>query len=487
MRSGRDYLASLTDGRSIYVDGRRIRDVRQEPVFQGILETVARMYDISAVPANGMSYQAPETGRPANTIFMIPRSREDLDTRRRALRRWAEATNGLVGRGPEHVGAFLAGFAAAPAVFDGEGGHYDNLLAFYKRALDEDLYVSYVIVPPQIDRSRPAAEQEFMQVGVLRETDEGLIVRGAQMLGTAATISNELFVSCIRPLRPDETQYAVSFAIPIETAGLKLYCRPLYSRHNHFDYPLSARFDETDALVVFDDVLVPWDRVFIYGNTKMVSDQFFRSPAHILGNDQGQIRLAVKLRFLVGLARMAARMSGVEGIPAIQEKLADLASIAAIVEGMEIASTATAEIDEFGVARPNPAFLYATISQQAELYPKALHMVREIVGGGPLQVPSSWRELVDEETAADMARYVQSPGAGSEDKLKLMRLVWDMIGTEFGGRHEQYEMFYVGAPHVAKQYLYRAWDFQGATGLVQTFLDSYGLPNEREGLEHAAG
>jgi 4-hydroxyphenylacetate 3-monooxygenase len=297
------------------------------------------------------------------------------------------------------------------------------------------------------------------------------------MLGTASAICNYLFVSCIVPLRPGDEDYALSFVLPINTPGLKLYCRPPYAvgKPSSFDYPLSTRFDETDALAVFDDVFVPWENVFVYRDVELVREQFFETPAHVLGNNQAQVRLVSKMKFIIGLARKIAATTRIDTLPSVQEKLGELASLAAIVEGMVLASEAACIIDRNGVARPNPRYLYGAMGLQAELYPRALHLLRELAGAGVIQVPSSYRELVNPETAPDIKRYIRAAGVPAEERIKLFKLAWDVVGSEFGGRHHQYEMFYAGAPYVAKGYAYRNYGYEEAVELVDAFLKTYRL------------
>ncbi|MCW8129792.1 MAG: 4-hydroxyphenylacetate 3-hydroxylase [Planctomycetota bacterium] len=481
MRTGHQYREALLDDRRIYVDGQRTGPVGAHAAFRGIVETVAGLYDFAADPGHGMRYASPETGADANKVFMIPRSAADLKARREASAAWARRTHGLVGRSPDHVGAFLAGFACDPGFFDAPGRPFGkHVTAFHREVLAKSLYVSYVIVPPQIDRSKTAQslEEKFLQAGVVRETDGGIVVRGAQMLGTGATVSDYLLVSCIVPLKPGDEEYANTFVVPTGAAGLKLYCRPPYApgKASVYDYPLSTRFDESDALAVFDDVFVPWEQVFVYRDVERVRNQFFATPAHALGNAQAQVRLAAKLQFMCGLARKVAAVNQVEAIPSVMEKLGELASLAAMVEGMALASEAACTADKHGVARPNARFLYGAMGLQSEIVPRALGILRELAGGGVLQVPSSYRELVEAETAADMKRYVRSPGVPAEERVKLFKLVWDLIGSEFGGRHHQYEMFYAGAPYVAKGYAYRNYGYEEMVGRVNEFLAGYDLP-----------
>lgn len=481
MRSGKDYLAALNDNRTVVVSGAKVDSVAEHPAFIGVASSMARLFDRAGEA--DMRLATPEAPDPVNVTFAIPRSREDLTRRREAITTWAKMSHGFLGRSPDHVAGFLAGFASAPGLFDRNGREFShNVTRFYERLLAEDLYVTYVIIPPQVTRSGTAAswDEDLIQVGVAEERDDGIVVRGSQMLGTGTAVADYLLVSCIKPLTPADERYALTFVLPVATPGLKVYCRRPYAegQPSLFDYPLSTQFDESDALVVFDDVFVPWENVFVYRDVDMVRSQFFSTSAHVLGNTQAQIRLIEKMKFLLGLARHTAAMNGIDQLPPVQEKLGDLASLAAIVEGMVIASEATSSIDDYGVARPNPRFLYGAMGLQSEIYPRTLQTIRELVGGGVIQLPSSRAELLDPESRADMDRYVRSPGHDSVDRIKLFKLVWDAIGSEFAGRHHQYEMFYAGAPFVAKGYAFRNYGYDEPVAAVQSFLDSYGLESE---------
>ena len=390
MRDGQQYLAGLRDGRNIHINGERVESVPDHPAFAGVTRSVAQLYDFAFDDANGMRRYTPEIDGDANAVFMIPRSREDLTERRQAITRWATQTAGFLGRSPDHVGGFLAGFASHGSFFDRPNGQFGgHVEAFYRTVLADDLFCSYVIIPPQLSPSEHV-QGEFPQVGVAEERDDGIVVRGAQMLGTSSAISDYLLVSCIKPLGPGEENYAVTFVVPMGAPGLKLACRRPYATvSSTFDYPLSSRFDETDALVIFDDVFVPWEQVFLLRDREGLRDQWDATGSHLLGNSQAQIRFTVKLKFLVGLARRITQINGIERIPSVQERLADLASLAAVVEGMTIAAESECIIDERGLARPNPRFLYGAMGLQPELYPRALGLVRELSGAGVLQVPSS--------------------------------------------------------------------------------------------------
>jgi 4-hydroxyphenylacetate 3-monooxygenase len=478
MRKGDDYLASLNDGREIYLDGERVRDVTGHPAFAPVARTIAELYDIAADPRNDMTYTAAETGREANRVFRIPRSREELAARRRAIEIWARHTHGWVGRGPDHVGAFLAGFASCPRAFaNGPHDFAANVSAHYRRLLDESLFISYALIPPQFSRATTAHgwDEDFIQAGVVAERPEGIVVRGAQMLATGASVADEILISCIKPLAPEDRNFAVSFMLPVATEGLKLYCRRSYATEatSAYDYPLSSRYDETDALVVFDDVLVPWDRVLVDRDVAGLRRQFFETGAHVMGNSQAQIRFVAKLQFILGLARKIATVNGVDGIPGVQEKLGELASLASVVESAVMAAEYQAAPDGNGMWRPDARALYGAMGLQAEIYPRALAIVRDLAGGGVLQLPASVKDMVNPATRRDIDRYVRSPGVDAEERVKLFKLVWDAVGSEFAGRHHQYEMFYAGAPFVAKGYAYRNYGYEKPVADVEEFLASY--------------
>ena len=266
-RSGAEYIRALQDGRAVYLDGRKVEDVTTHPAFAEAVKTVAHLYDIANDPSNRelMTFPSPQDGRPVNKAYLIPRTQDDLVHRRKAHKRWADATYGLLGRSPDHVASFIAGFAGSAELF-GRGGERfaQNIRRFHAQAGDRDLFLAYTIAYPTVDRSKPAHQQPEpnLYTSVYKERDDGVIMRGAMMIGTAAVIADYTFVSVIFPLVPGDEDYAISFVVPNNALGLKIYPRRPYAvgQASVFDYPLSTRFDETDSLVVLDDVFIPRGR-----------------------------------------------------------------------------------------------------------------------------------------------------------------------------------------------------------------------------------
>ncbi len=479
-RCGEEYVRGLRDGRTVLLNGERVPDVTTHPAFAAGIRSIAGLYDLAADPANRelMSYPSPRDGRPVNKSWLVPRSRDDLATRRHAIKFWADASYGLLGRSPDHVASFFAGFAGSPEFYARGGQQFaDNISRFAAKAADEDLYVSYVIVHPTIDRAKPAHQQHepYLYAGAAAERDNGIVIRGAQMLGTGSVMSDYVLLTVILPLKRGDEDYAISCVVPNGASGLKLYPRRPYAlgANSVFDYPLSSRFDETDSLVVFDDVLVPWEDVFIYKNIELTAGQFSVTAAHVLGNTQSHIRSWAKLQFLVGLIKRCMDLSGRSANVEIIAQLGDLATRVSLIEGMILGAEAAAEPDQFGVMRPKDSLLYASQVFQQAMYPALLNQIRGLMGGSVIQLPATSAELRATASAVDIDRYVRWPKAGSRDRVKLLKLLWDAVGSEFGSRHLQYEMFYAGEPAAIQGREFRTFDWAAAEALVDRCLATY--------------
>ena len=388
---------------------------------------------------------------------------------------WAEATFGLMGRTPDHVAGFFCGYAATPGVLAAGGQRFaDNVVAFYEHMRDNHLYASYAIVPPQIDRSKPAHKQSdpALYAGVVKERDDGIVISGAQQLATAGAISDLIHLSCIHPLQPGDENYANCVAVPVNAPGVRLYPRRPFAigATNSFDYPLSSRFDESDSYVVFDNVFVPWERVFIYRNIEVSRDQWWKTPSHLYGNHQAQVRYVTKLRFMIGIAQRMNEMTGNTGNPAVQIMMGELAALVSVYETMLLAHETMAPIED-GVLWPSKTALYSSMALQSELNGRMIEIIRELAGSAMITLPSSLHDFENPDTAGDVERYMRSASSDAKSRVALMRLAWDFIGSEFGSRHQQYEKFYGGASFLVKQNVYRNFDFKRATALVDAALN----------------
>ncbi len=490
-KTGAGHIASLQDQREVYIDGEKVTDVTTHAAFRNMIATVGKLYDFCGAPQNSglMTYDIPpeecastqSSGR-ANRIWQLPRSYDELVTRRQALEAWSELHHGYLGRAPDHVASCISGMYMGRAIFQDYDKQRAGALAdYYRYARDNDLYLSYVIINPQADRSKAAHEQQSEQLvaGVVDEDGEGLTIRGAKMLATGGIMANEVFVTSIQPLRPGDEKYAVSFAVPMNVKGLKILSRKSYEAQaqSTFDNPLASRFDENDAVIYFDDVKVPWDRVFVNQHLDMVQKQFHATPAHVYQNYQGQIRLMVKLRFLVGVAKKIAEVNGIIGFPQVREILGQLAAESTMVDSLVYAMEVKGrQAGAYYV--PDRHTLYAAQVLTQQLYGKVISTLRELAGGGMIMLPSSIKDFADPELRTLINKTQQSPAVSSEERVKFFKLAWDAVGSEFASRHTQYEMFYAGAMFVTKGHSFRTFDWDHCTEQVDRLLAGYDLDDE---------
>ncbi len=480
-KNGAQHLESLRDGRRIYLDGVAVENHVDHPAFRESIRSAAAMYDFQARPENidKMTCAAP-SGKRVNRMWQLPTTYAELVERRAALESWANLSCGFFGRSPDHVASALSGMYMGLDVFREHGEKYANALSgYYEHARDNDLYLTYAIISPQADRSKGASEQadEFVAAGVVDEDSTGITIKGAKMLATGCPMANEVMVAAIQPLKPGDEKYSFTAMVPLGDKRLKLLSRKSYeaSATSKFDNPLSSIYDENDSVLYFDEVKVPWDRVFVHNSVQMAAAQWHATPTHVYQNYQCQIRLMVKMRFLLGLARKITEVNGVIAFPPVKEMLGQMAAEVSMVEGMvESMEVSGVQYGKYFV--PNRKRLYSAMVITQQLYPKFVQQLRELAGGGMIMLPSSAADFANPEIASYIEKTQQSPVTDSLGRVKLFKLAWDAVGSEFGSRHLQYEMFYAGANMVTRGHSFRTFDWENSTGLVDGMMATYGLP-----------
>jgi 4-hydroxyphenylacetate 3-monooxygenase len=487
VKNGVEHIESVRDGRAVYLNGTLVHDVAAHPAYRNAVASAGALYDYQSRPENveRMTFDV-GGGRRVNRCWQLPRSYAELAERRKALVEWAELSCGFLGRSPDHVASSMSGMMMGIEVFDS----YDEKRSrafrdWYDYARKNDLFLTYVINNVQGDRSKAFGDQgknaEDMVARIVDEDASGLTIRGAKLFATSAIMANEIFISSGQPLKPGEEHLAFSCALPMRTRGVNLLSRKSFeaSAVSEYDNPLSSRFDENDALVFFDDVKVPWERVFVLRNTDMCRAQLHDTPAHVYQNYQAQIRLSVKLRFLVGLARGIARTIGTINFPPVVDVLGKLASQASLIEGMVLGMEAGGAMrGEYFL--PNRQLLYAAQVQSQEMYPVVISTIRELAGGALMMLPSSAADFNNPEIARMISLTQVSPVMSGHDRVKLLKLTWDAVGSEFASRHLQYEMFYAGAQFVTRGHSYRTYDWDRATVMATKIMNSYDLEDSKQ-------
>ena len=482
-KTGAEHTSSLKDGRTVYLDGELVGDVTEHKAFRNAVNSAAALYDFQARPENVefMTFQPAGSNRRVSRGWQMPRSYDEMVQRRKALQAWARLSCGYLGRSPDHLASSLVGQRMGIDVFRKHGAKRAKAFAdYFDFASRSDLFLTYVIINPQAERAKAWGDQaEDLVARVVDEDSNGITIRGAKMLGTSSIMANELFVANIQPLKLGEEDLAFSCALPMNAKGLRVLSRKSYEAHavSAYDNPISARFDENDALIYFDAVKVPWERVFVYRDTDMCRAQFFDTQGSVYHNYQAQTRLSVKITFLAGLARRITEAIGTTKMPAVSEQLGMLAAqvgmVNAMLSGMEASGS---QLGEWYV--PNKHFLYSAQVLTQDLYPRVIQTIRDLAGGALIMLPSSVEDFGNAELAPIINKTQRSASMAPEQRIKYLKTAWDAIGSEFGSRHVQYEMFYAGARFVTCGHSFRTFDWDDAIGVVDSLLSSYDLQSE---------
>jgi 4-hydroxyphenylacetate 3-monooxygenase len=488
-KTGAEHIASLRDGRTVYIDGQLVSDVTTHPAFRNAVLSAGALYDYQAQPENIelMTFKPDGSNLRVNRAWQMPHTYEEMVQRRKALQAWTRVHYGFMGRSPDHVASALVGQRMGIDIFKKHSpDRAKAFMEYFDYAAKSDIFLTYVIINPQAERAKDWGQQaDDLVARIVDEDSSGITIRGAKMLGTSSIMANEVLVANLQPLKPGEEDLAFSCALPINSKGLRILSRKSYESAavSIFDNPLSSRFDENDALVYFHDVKVPWDRLFVYRDTDVCRQQFHDTQGHSYQNYQAQIRLSVKIKFLLGLARRLTEAIGTTKIPSVSEKLGYMAAQASMVEAMLSGMEASgSKFGEYWV--PNKQFMYSAQVLTQDLYPLFVNSIRELSGGALIMLPSSIEDFKDPMLKKIIHTTQRAAAMEPEDKVKFLKACWDAIGSEFGSRHQQYEMFYAGARFVTAGHSFRTYDWNSATGMVENLLSSYSLADELSGAKH---
>ena len=478
VRTGAQYLAGLADDREVWIDGERVRDVANHQAFRRGAQTIAALYDLQHDPRSHdlLTYCSPTSGDPVGTGFMTPHSVADVQKRGRAIKLWAEASCGMLGRSPDFLNTNLMAFAASADFFAGGQPRFaENVQRYYEYCRENDVCLTHTLLNPQINRAVGASQlpDPYLALGIVEQTAEGILLRGARMLATLAPYADELavFPSTVLKSGPEEERYALAFALPMATPGLRFVCRDaLDGGRSTFDAPLSSRFDEMDAVVIFDDVLVPWDRVFIAGDVELCNGVFLRTNTmpHLI--HQFATKNIAKCEFVLGVAFLLVETIGVEGFQHVQEKLAEMILYLESMRALVRAAEADTTIKENGVAYPAPMPLATARNLMPRFYPRMIEILQLLGASGFMATPSS--ADFEAPIGPDLGRYFQAVRAGARERVSLFRLAWEVAGSGFGSRQVLYERFFSGDPVRNMANLYFSYDKAPAIARVRALLDS---------------
>ncbi len=477
VRTGEQFLEGVRDGREVWLEGERVADVTTHPKTARMAKTLAGIYDLQHALENHerMTFKSPTSGEPVALSYLVPETQEDLMRRRGALEIVAQHSHGMLGRTPDYVNIQVTASRQLSHLYGmNDKRHGDNLRNYHEYVRERDLCLTHAFGHPQVNRSLTLAElpDPYTAVGVVDRTSEGVIVRGAKLLATLAPFSDEIFAPVYRPLRPDmeeDRKYCIGFAISAATPGLKFICRPSHDPGRPLaDYPLSGRYDEMDALAIFDDVLIPWERVFIYDDVELANMTVQKVTLWRQYMQQVAVKNVAKLEFILGIVHGITESIGIGGYAHVQEKNAEVIDTLETVRAYMRAAEADAAPYEGEGLWPAAEPWIAMRNWYPDAYARVAAIVEQLAAGGLMLTPTE--EDIAGPMAGDIGKYYQGTNIDAKNRVRLFRLAWDLIGTQFGSRQTLYERFFNGDVVQLRQRRFATYDYSRADASLELFM-----------------
>jgi 4-hydroxyphenylacetate 3-monooxygenase len=478
IRTGQQYLDKLNSMRPhVVINGEVVSEkIAEHPAFRNNARTYAKLFDMQHDPKyqEALTYTSPTTGDLVNASFLVPKTIEDLEKRRKAISTWAEYSNGFLGRSGDYMNSSLTALSTAKKFFEKADPIFgERIEAYYEYARENDLLATHTLIPPQVNRSVSGSEQLGGQLAarVTEEREDGIVINGARMLATIAPIADELLVFPSTVLRgtPEDAPYSYAFAVPNDTPGMRYLCRAsLYNNGSTHDEPLASRFEEMDAVVIFEDVFVPNERIFMLGRPDLCNAWYAETGAGALMTHQVVTRTIAKSTFYLGLASELAASIGIDGFQHIQEDIAELIVDVEIGKALIRAAEADAELSEDGVMLPH----WTTLNAARNWYPKIAQrfpqIIRKFSASGLMALPGE--ADVNSDAREDIEKYLQGKTLTGPERVRLFKLAFDASISGFSGRESLYEYFFFGDPVRMAGALVNSYDREPARARVREFL-----------------
>src|SRR5213592_4407826 len=424
-----------------------------------------------------MTYTSPTTGQRVGLSFITPKTTDDLARRRVMMSHWAHTGFGMMGRTPDFLNTSLMAMAGAGDYFAQNRPEFrQNIIDYYEYVREHDLVLTHTLVNLQRNRAAPGTlldDRTEVALSVVRESDEGIVVRGPRVLATLGPLADEIAVYPARSHRLPGTaldRYAFAFAIPCGAPGLRFLCRESFDLgRSRFDHPLGSRFEEMDCLVFFDDVLVPWERVFVLGDVDLINNTAMVTHSAAHSAHQNAAKNLAKAEFVLGVALHMTHTLGNAHLPHTEERLGELIMYTELLRACMRSAEADATLDEWGVMCPVQLQIELTRNLFMTAYPRMTEIL-ELLGSSSFMIVPSEADF-QSPVAPDIAQYLATDTATARDRVKLFRLAWDIVGSSFGSRQVLYERFFASDPLTRARALNALYQKEDVMRRVREFLD----------------
>jgi 4-hydroxyphenylacetate 3-monooxygenase len=460
IKNGEQYVRSidLSQPCVIYRGERIAGKLSEHEAFRGLLATQAAMYDMQGQEPyrDRMTYESPHSGERVGLSFLMPQTVDDLQRRRTMMSMWADLHHGFLGRSPDYMNTALMAYASAADIAGQiDPAYADNLKNYYIYCRERDITLSHAFVQPLGCRSSVLFDdfEHTIAAKVEERNAEGMIVSGAFLLATQAATSDEILIypAPIATLE-GEDPYSFAFAIPVNTRGVTLVCRESYVKgDSEHDYPLSARFDEMDALVLCDRVQVPGDRIFLYGNAAVARALTTESCFHAHVSHQTLCRYIAKTEFFLGTAERLARLA--EGhTDGFKSAISEMIVALEVLKSLLVKAEVQAKPNRWGVMVPDRDAMLVANAYYPKIYPRLGEIIRQLASSRLVMLP--FERDFRSDAATGLQKYLQISDTEARQVVALNRLAWELGASSFAGRQEQYERYFFGAPDAIRERLY---------------------------------
>ncbi|CAM4402483.1 4-hydroxyphenylacetate 3-monooxygenase, oxygenase component [Paenibacillus tarimensis] len=480
IKNGEEYVRRINAQQAnVQINGAPVKGpVAEHPAFKGVVRTQAALYDYQCHPDNKerMTFRSP-AGEPVGMSFLTPRTKGDLVKRRTMFQEWASIHHGFMGRSPDYMNTVVMVMnAAADRLGESKPLYAENIRRYYTYCMDRDITLTHTFIRPQTNRASSSAESaEFGDLArIVRWTEEGIVVSGGMIVATQGGITDEILVfpgPCPKHTSPDRNPYAFAFAIPADTKGLSFHCRESYvkDRMTAADYPLTTQFEEPDAIAVMEEVLVPWERVFLAGDTSLANSFFYESNFYTHLGHQVVTRQLIKTEFILGTIQLLVDTLNIGEYLHIQDKLSEVIVAAEVMNALLTAAEERAELDEWGTMMPDQTAIHTAMTYFPRVYPRFAEIIQLIGASGLVMMPTE-KDLAG-PSRGQLDAYLGTDLHGGMERVKLFRLAWDMSMSSFGTRQVLYERFFFGDPARAGKRLSADYDRLHAISTVNRFLE----------------
>lgn len=475
-KTGKEYIERLKKANNnVYIHGERVDDVTEHPAFKNVIKSMAHLYDLQYEKPEKMLYTSPTTGEKVGMTFLQPRTVEDLIKRREAMQEWARTSGGMMGRSPDYLNAEVMAMGVNNSLFAEDDPRFaENARKYYEYARENDISLTHTLIHPQVNRAKAQHQQKDANVALhlVEKRPDGIIVDGIRLLATQGGITDEILVfpSTVKKAGELDDPYSLAFAIPNNTPGLRFISRESFDYgKNEWDHPLGARFEEGDAIVSFDNVFVPWERVFVCGNSSVCNRTFKETNAVVHMSHQVVAKNIVKTEFILGVALSMMDAIGIDGFQHVQDKGAEIMLTLETMKSHLYRAEHNAKLDSSGTMTPDFAALDAARNWYPRIYPRLAEIIRILGASGLMGIPTE-ADFNHEEIGPIIHRGLQGKNLEGYERVQLFRLAWDMTLSAFGSRQTHYEYYFFGDPIRMGMTYFDNYDKEPFIDYVQDFL-----------------